>query len=47
LLAEGQLRPEDTVVILNTGTGLKYPDIVDVSPPVIDPGAALPQEVSL
>jgi threonine synthase len=45
LLAQERIRPDDTVVILNTGTGMKYPDIIDVSPPVIDPGDSLPPEV--
>ena len=45
LLAEERIRPEDKVVILNTGTGLKYPGVVDASPPVIDPGVPLPPEV--
>jgi hypothetical protein len=31
------------VVVLNTGTGLKYPDLVAVDLPVLAPGAALPE----
>jgi threonine synthase len=45
LVAQEQLRPDDKVVILNTGTGMKYPGIIDASPPVIDPGDPLPPEV--
>jgi threonine synthase len=37
LLAEGVLRPGERVVLFNTGTGLKYPDFVDVDFPVVDP----------
>ena len=32
----------DEVVVLNTGTGLKYPDTVAADPPVLRPGDALP-----
>ena len=28
LAADGWIRPDDQVVLLNTGTGLKYPDTV-------------------
>jgi threonine synthase len=45
LVAQGQLRADDKVIILNTGTGMKYPGIIDASPPVIDPGDPLPPEV--
>jgi threonine synthase len=31
LIASGFLRPEDTVVLFNTGSGLKYLDVLDVS----------------
>ena len=33
----------DEVVVLNTGTGLKYPDLVAVDLPVLAPGAVLYQ----
>ncbi len=42
LVASGRVGPDDTVVVLNTGSGLKYPNTVPVSPPVIDPGDPLP-----
>jgi len=46
LLAQERLRPEDRVVILNTGTGLKYPGVIEASPPVIDPGDGLPESAT-
>ena len=45
LLAQQRIGPDDRVVILNTGTGMKYPGVIDVSPPVIDPADPLPPEV--
>jgi threonine synthase len=36
LLAAGHLRPDDEVVLLNTGCGLKYPDVDRVELPVVD-----------
>jgi threonine synthase len=33
----GTIRPGERVVLFNTGTGLKYPDFVDVDFPVVDP----------
>jgi threonine synthase len=38
----GVLREDERVVILNTGTGLKYPTILDPRLPVLDIGALLP-----
>ncbi len=35
LAQEGWIAPDDRVVILNTGAGLKYPDCVDVDLPVM------------
>jgi threonine synthase len=42
LKASGHIRSDDIVVILNTGSGLKYPGAVSVSPPVINVGDLLP-----
>jgi threonine synthase len=42
LKASGWIRPEDRVVLLNTGSGLKYPETVTLSPPVLKPGDRLP-----
>ncbi len=37
LAGEGWIRPEEKVVLLNTGTGLKYPETVCVEPPLLRP----------
>ncbi len=37
LLRRGVLRPQDRVVLLNTGSGLKYPQTIQASFPVIPP----------
>ncbi len=42
LLAEGRLRPEDRVLLLNTGTGLKYPNILEPKLAVLNIGDPLP-----
>jgi threonine synthase len=42
LRAEGWIDAGDEVVVLNTGTGLKYPEVLAVDPPVLDPDADLP-----
>jgi threonine synthase len=42
LRESGWLAARDEVVVLNTGTGLKYPDLVAVDLPVLAPGAVLP-----
>jgi threonine synthase len=42
LRAEGWIDAGDEVVVLNTGTGLKYPEVLSVDPPVLDPDADLP-----
>jgi threonine synthase len=44
LREQGWLQPNDRVVLLNTGTGLKYPDTVQVTPPLLQPDENLPQE---
>lgn len=38
----GWIRETDRVVLLNTGTGLIYPETVSVSPPVLEPDDSLP-----
>ncbi len=42
LLAEGWIKPEERVVILNTGCGIKYPETVQCHPPLLQPGDPLP-----
>ncbi|ATA60016.1 threonine dehydratase [Geobacillus stearothermophilus] len=42
LRESGWIRDGETVVVLNTGTGLKYADLVQVAPPVLEPGDSLP-----
>ncbi len=37
LYERGVLREQEQVVLFDTGTGLKYPDFVDVNLPVVDP----------
>jgi len=36
LRREGWIRPSDRVVLLNTGTGIKYPGLLDLEVPVLD-----------
>jgi len=43
LAREGWITPEEQVVLLNTGTGLKYPETVSVDAPVLQPGESLPR----
>ena len=43
LRESGWLAASDEVVVLNTGTGLKYPDLVSVNPPVLAPGDPVPE----
>jgi len=42
LRESGWLAASDEVVVLNTGTGLKYPDLVSVDVPVLAPGDPIP-----
>jgi threonine synthase len=44
LQQSGWIKPEERVVLLNTGSGLKYPETVSVSPPVLSPGDRLPRK---
>jgi threonine synthase len=42
LRASGWIRESERVVLLNTGSGLKYPETVWITPPVLKPGDQLP-----
>ncbi|WP_461210918.1 threonine synthase [Desulfocurvus sp. DL9XJH121] len=42
LRQDGWIAPDEEVVALNTGTGLKYPQSVDVTPPLLRPEDDLP-----
>lgn len=42
LANEGWLKPDETVVLLNTGCGLKYTEMIDVDVAVLKPGDDLP-----
>jgi len=42
LAKQGWVKPEESVVLLNTGTGLKYPETVDAELTVLEPGAEIP-----
>ena len=42
LKAEGWINTEEKVVLLNTGSGLKYPETVNVKPPVLKADSVLP-----
>ena len=42
LAQSGWIKPEERVVLLNTGTGLKYPETVVTQPPVLSPQDNLP-----
>lgn len=41
LLAAGWIQSDDKVVLLNTGSGLKYPDTVTVNAPVLQAGGTI------
>ncbi|MGE5673823.1 MAG: threonine synthase [Mycobacterium leprae] len=41
LLREGWLRPDEQVLLLNTGAGIKYPDIMKPELPVLEIGATV------
>ena len=43
LSKEGWITPEQQVVLLNTGTGLKYAETVHSDPPLLQPGDRLPE----
>ena len=42
LLADGWIKPDERVVVLNTGCGIKYPETVHSDPPLLQPGDTLP-----
>jgi threonine synthase len=39
---KGWIKPDERVVLLNTGTGLKYPETVSTEPPLLQPEDNLP-----
>ncbi len=41
LLEQGWIKPEERVVLLNTGCGIKYPETVQSDPPLLQPGESL------
>ncbi|GLI10851.1 hypothetical protein YDYSG_68870 [Paenibacillus tyrfis] len=41
LRSSGWIREEETVVVLNTGSGVKYSNTVQAAPPVLQPGERL------
>jgi threonine synthase len=43
LARDGWIKPGERVVLLNTGSGLKYPEIVQAAPPLLEPGDKLPE----
>jgi len=43
LADDGWLRPDETVLLLNTGCGLKYTDTLNAGVPVLKPGDDLPE----
>jgi threonine synthase len=43
LADQGWIQREDRIVLLNTGTGLKYPETVKTQPPLLQPGDRLPR----
>ena len=42
LLADGWIEPDERVVVLNTGCGIKYPETAPSDPPLLQPGDTLP-----
>jgi threonine synthase len=43
LIKGNWIKPNEKVVLLNTGTGLKYPETVVTEPPLLQPGDRLPR----
>lgn len=43
LLHDGWIAPSETVVVLNTGCGIKYPETVQSDPPLLKPSDRLPR----
>jgi threonine synthase len=44
LYKDGWIGSEEKVVLLNTGSGLKYPETVRVNPPVLNPDDKIPAD---
>jgi threonine synthase len=42
LTKESWIKPDESVILLNTGTGLKYPETVHTEPPLLQPEDRLP-----
>ncbi len=42
LARNGWIKHDERVVLLNTGTGLKYPETVETGPPILEPDGHLP-----
>jgi threonine synthase len=42
LTQSGWIKSDETVVLLNTGSGLKYPETVQTEPPLLQPDDKLP-----
>lgn len=43
LSADDWIKPDERVVVLNTGCGIKYPETVQSDPPILQPGDTLPE----
>jgi threonine synthase len=43
LIKSDWIKPDEKVVLLNTGTGLKYPETVQTEPPLLEPEDRLPR----
>jgi threonine synthase len=43
LARDGWIKPDERVVLLNTGNGLKYPETVETEPPLLKPEDNLPR----
>jgi threonine synthase len=43
LARDGWIKPDERVVLLNTGTGLKYPETVSTEPPLLQPKDNMPR----
>lgn len=44
LIRSGWIKPDEKVVLLNTGSGLKYPETVQTDPPVLESEDRLPKQ---
>ena len=43
LLKTGWIKPVEKVVLLNTGSGLQYPETVTIDPPLLQPSDKAPR----